>query len=533
MATFKEISAADIKTSRSALNQLVDIIQEDISGSDTRRQFQVFVTGGIGQGVTSSLFQTIYDQDHTLQSANAVMDMTVGLYFSGSTVQDSLVSEDASGKLLFPSESLMMREKVDVYKQFAATLLGDADAYFTTPFGSDEESDRIDNAFFVCFKRLFARDKIKRETFAMRFYQSASLAGNSYRCRREADLTERELIAIGNPELELDADGNHIVDPPPYWADGITPNLNVSSTGSVAIFTDIGAATSKRTTFGGEVADIVDSADTSTKVGLLFYDAGVAVFNIDRIIDPDQAVMGIIDGMNAETVTQVTSSCAWISYANNEEGNPEPDGNDIDSDDIVQSLSAMPAGSSDKAYVVSVSNGQVGIGYGWQGHPVTGTLSEYSNAALDSNDDDDANPGYMDGTGDNYGAGNPYARFVPDFLVSGSIDNIVDHFSTCRFQSGSLTAITFQNVTTINSTLIFCRTTADEFNYSSNPTYIDEENRVRVIDEGQEDTQRSFTFATTVGMYDANDNLLAVAKLSRPIEKNDEKDITIRVRLDF
>ena len=34
-------------------------------------------------------------------------------------------------------------------------------------------------------------------------------------------------------------------------------------------------------------------------------------------------------------------------------------------------------------------------------------------------------------------------------------------------------------------------------------------------------------------MYDANDNLLAVAKLSRPIEKNDEKDITIRVRLDF
>jgi hypothetical protein len=34
-------------------------------------------------------------------------------------------------------------------------------------------------------------------------------------------------------------------------------------------------------------------------------------------------------------------------------------------------------------------------------------------------------------------------------------------------------------------------------------------------------------------MYDANDNLLAVAKMSRPIEKNDEKDLTVRVRLDF
>ena len=54
-----------------------------------------------------------------------------------------------------------------------------------------------------------------------------------------------------------------------------------------------------------------------------------------------------------------------------------------------------------------------------------------------------------------------------------------------------------------------------------------------VIDEGQEDVQRSFSFITTVGLYDANDNLLAVAKLSRPIEKNDEKDLTVRVRLDF
>ena len=529
MSTFKEISAADIKTSRSALNQLVDIIQEDISGSDTRREFQVFVTGGIGQGVTSSLFQTVYDQDHTLQSANAVLDMTVGLYFSGSTVQDALITEDASGKLLFPSESMMMREKVDIYKQFASTLMGDSDAYFSTPFGSGEDGDRIDNAFFVCFKRLFARDKIKRETFAMRFYQSASLAGNSYRCWREQDLIDRDLIPTGNPELELDSAGTHVISPPPYWADGITPNLNTTSTGSVAIFTDIGAATSKRTTFGGEVADIVDSADTSRKVGLLFYDAGVAVFNVNRVIDPDQAVMGVVDGMNAESTANITCDSAWISHG----GSGSPDGQAIDATDIVNADSAQPEGIASNAYEVTVNNGQVGIGYGWLGHPVTGTLSEYSNAALDSNDDDDANPGYMDGTGDSYGAGNPYARFVPDFLVSGSIDNIVDHFATCRFQSGSLTAMTFQNVTTINSTLIFCRATADEFNYSANPTYSDSENRIVVIDEGQEDTQRSFTFPTTVGMYDANDNLLAVAKLSRPIEKNDEKDVTVRVRLDF
>ena len=118
-------------------------------------------------------------------------------------------------------------------------------------------------------------------------------------------------------------------------------------------------------------------------------------------------------------------------------------------------------------------------------------------------------------------------------MVSASIDDIVDHLAQTRFSSGSLTAATFQNNTNINSTLIFCRASADEFNYSSNPTYTDTDNRIRVIEQGQEDTQRSFTYITTVGLYDVNDNLLAVAKLSRPIEKNDEKDLTVRVRLDF
>ena len=74
----------DIRTARSFLNQLIDVIQEDISGSTTRKKYQVFVTGGVGPGVTSSLFQTIFDQDFSLQTANAVFDMTVGLFSSGS-----------------------------------------------------------------------------------------------------------------------------------------------------------------------------------------------------------------------------------------------------------------------------------------------------------------------------------------------------------------------------------------------------------------------------------------------------------------
>lgn len=432
MATYKEISAADVKTSKSALNQLVDVIQEDVSGSATRRSYQVFVTGSGTTSVTSSLFQTVYDQDFTLQTANPIVDFSVGLWYSGSTVQDILLGEDSAGKMLFPSSSMQMREKVDVYRQQAAKLLGNANRAFYSPFQTPTDptvtaSDRIDNALFLNFKRLFARDKIKRETFAMRFYTTATLDGAPTANKTAA---ESAIVSAFTGS-----------------------NLFSTSTSGSSIFTDVGAASSRRTTYGGEVGEIVDASNTSNKVGLMFYDTGTAVLDLSKILWGDQHVSGAIQSVV---------------------GNPG---------------------------VTGLATNETIIGSG---------------SVLQSA----------------YGS-NPNAKFIPDFLTSGSIDDIIDHVASCRFSSGSNTAVTFQNVTNINSTLLFCRASADEFNYSSNPTYVDDDGRIVVIDQGQEDTQRSFSFITTVGLYDANDNLLAVAKLSRPIEKNDEKDLTVRIRLDF
>jgi hypothetical protein len=136
--------------------------------------------------------------------------------------------------------------------------------------------------------------------------------------------------------------------------------------------------------------------------------------------------------------------------------------------------------------------------------------------------------------GNSVGAGeNPKAKFIPDLMVSASIDEIVDHITSCRFGSDNSVVMTFQNETVINSTLYFCRAAPDEFNYSSNPTYVNSAGRIRVIDVGQENTQSPFTFVTTITLHNAKDEPMAVAKLSRPVEKNPEKDITFRVRLDF
>jgi hypothetical protein len=85
----KTLTAINKKTTTSFLNQLIDVVAQDISSSaasSTRRSYQVFVTGGVGPGVTSSLFQTVYDQDFNLQTANSMFDLTVGLFSGSNTV---------------------------------------------------------------------------------------------------------------------------------------------------------------------------------------------------------------------------------------------------------------------------------------------------------------------------------------------------------------------------------------------------------------------------------------------------------------
>jgi hypothetical protein len=46
-ALYKEILPSDVKSARSFLNQLCDVLQEDISASVSRRKYQTFVTGGV------------------------------------------------------------------------------------------------------------------------------------------------------------------------------------------------------------------------------------------------------------------------------------------------------------------------------------------------------------------------------------------------------------------------------------------------------------------------------------------------------
>jgi len=108
--------------------------------------------------------------------------------------------------------------------------------------------------------------------------------------------------------------------------------------------------------------------------------------------------------------------------------------------------------------------------------------------------------------------------------ISGNIDNVVTGFRN------HINDIQFQNQTNLHSTIYFCRALNADFNYSTNPTFIDSEGRV-IPTSGTDNQTRSYP--TTIGLFDINDNLLAVAKTSEPIKKSPDNEIIFRVKLSY
>lgn len=87
----------------------------------------------------------------------------------------------------------------------------------------------------------------------------------------------------------------------------------------------------------------------------------------------------------------------------------------------------------------------------------------------------------------------------------------------------------FNNTTELNSSIYFCRLNNNEFNYSANPTYLNE-SKIRVKETTLD---APVSYVTTVGLYSADNELLAQAKLSEPVRKDPTNEFVLRVRLDY
>jgi hypothetical protein len=186
-----------------------------------------------------------------------------------------------------------------------------------------------------------------------------------------------------------------------------------------------------------------------------------------------------------------------------------------DNSKVVTSLAFKDAGRvfelvSGSAGTVNTSLNATGYSnsgsYGWL-LPDIGTIL-LNPAALDA---DPADGGILLGTQRQSNTNDENPGKVYDALVDGA-------------------SFTLNSQETLTSDYIFVRPRSSEFNYSENPSFISGSTGEVIYDEFINNPQ---VYVTTVGLYNDNNELLAVAKLSKPLKKDFTKEALVRVKLDF
>ena len=314
-----------------------------------------YVAGAVEQNIFNNprdLFQSVYDYPYLSSSANHIFDIAIGY---PSALSHSANTGNA--------------RKINIYNQFAQVLMGFDITGSVIQFDRDgnlDSGEKITQAYFVNFSRLLAKDEIKKQSFSLQVLTGGVATAP------EDILTIQDHGAKNN-----------------YRTNGAVGEYGILYTGSAAA--------------------------AGTGVGLVFYQAGVAVLSAS-----------VFDGNTA---------------------------------------------------------GYLGT------HPL-GTAVTYNNAH--------------------------------SMVTGSSITGSADAFRNRLYN------ISFNNTIDINSTVYFCRLNHGEFNYSSNRTYLSESKIV--VKDLPPELPRSFI--TTVGLYSADNELLAVAKTSQALEKSPKNEIVIQVRLD-
>ena len=361
--SFKNITADDVTTTRTLLHENIPLTGTLVSGTyGINGSPTAFPNEANIKNYSHGMFQSVYDYPYLSSSANHIFDITIG-YSSGSAIAASTNSQH--------------EKKRNIYNQMAQVLMGNDVTGAIQLFDQDGDitggGTKLTSCIFLNFSTLLTKDEIKKGETTLQF-----LTGGS------------------------------------------TPT-GALSYANVITLVDASASTDYRINSPAGEYGILYKQHTTTALGLIYYQAGIAVLT--------SSVFNNMSGTHvAGAILPGRSS--------------EDDGNIIS---------------------------------------VTGSFT------------------------------------------GSTIRQVADQI---RHRTHN---ISFNNTTELNSTIYFCRANHNEFNYSSNPTYLSASKVF--VKENNLDVPVSY--ATTVGLYSADNELMAVAKLSEPLKKTPNNEITLKVRLDY
>lgn len=129
------------------------------------------------------------------------------------------------------------------------------------------------------------------------------------------------------------------------------------------------------------------------------------------------------------------------------------------------------------------------------------------------------------GGGNNWSGSLSYEEIAKG--LSGSV--LDDMLFAARHRINS---ITFINESKMRTSFYRCDAETEEFNYSSNPSYLNDEGRI-LVTSGSANNLDPRTYITTIALVNKNHEVLAIGKLSKPIKKDPKTKVSIMTRLNY
>lgn len=251
-STTKTFNSADVISTQTDLYESIPITGSLLYGTYA----EPGINGTNIKTYAHGMYQTVYDYPHASSSANQLFDISVGFSAQSTLYSDALASTDAD----VLSDAAI---KLNMYNQMSQVLSGYNKENQLNRFDQDGDlssaNDKIDDVFFLAFSRVLSKDSIQKGSFSIDFGVDAS--SNPFNTLRR--------------------------------------------------ITDSGAATDYFVNSpAGEYGRLYyEVGQTKEYVGLLYYDAGIAVLSKD-------AFDGVTNFSGSNSVDDVMTSGSVDDFAN-------------------------------------------------------------------------------------------------------------------------------------------------------------------------------------------------------------------------
>ena len=486
-STFKNLSPNDKISTKTLLHEAIPITGTIVSGTYADNNIKDYSHG---------MFQSVYDYPFLSSSANHIFDITVGF------ANDSALSSSTS------TAAAQRGKKINLYNQMAQVLVGYDKTGSIQQFDEDGDlstGDKLKECVFFSFSRLLVKDEIKRGSFEMTLGVNNDYSSPFTKTIKIADTNAATSFKINSPVGEYGI----------LFADSVTgTNLTTN--------------------------------DGTQKCGLIYYQAGVvalssSVFDTSAASAASAIITAATPGslVNAATFTLTNAAGTTTTYTINGGGafGTQPGGAAGGTIDMFIGGASSVANIAEairKVINATTSGNMTATDDGTDVTVTQGTTGVAGNTISVDNSTGLTRVGNFSGGGDGNGI-LVTSLGAPD-MISGATFGSFKSLLTGSSISGSADAlrhriqnIQFNNTVELNSSIYFCRINHNEYNYSANPTYLSA-SQIRVKSQA---TDVPVSYITTVGLYSADNQLLAVGKLSEPLRKDPTIEYTLRARLDY